>query len=343
MGKRMRVLEINRYGPPAEVLEINTEVPIPSPSVGELLIEVKAVSVNPVDCAIRRGYGREVFRSASATGFPVKLGRDASGVVAAVGAGVENFRPGDAVWTAPTRATSADYITVASSEAALMPKNLSFVEAAALPFVAMTVWNSLINQVGLSSNSTPGQRVLITRGAGGVGSFAIQLIKTWGGYVASTCSTRNVEFVEKLGADLVIDHATQSIAELRDFDVVLDSSLDREERLLNALKRDAQATYITITSPKMGLVDEFGLELGAKKADQLLASRRAEQAQLGRRYHWGFMKPSGHALSEVTNLIEAGRVKPLVDRTYPLEHIADAHGYSESGRARGKIVIDMTL
>jgi NADPH:quinone reductase-like Zn-dependent oxidoreductase len=339
----MRVLEINRYGPPAEVLEINTEGPIPSPSAGELLIEVKAVSVNPVDCAIRRGYGREVFRSSRPAEFPVRLGRDASGVVVAVGAGVQNFRPGDAVWTAPSSATSADYITVASSEAALMPKNLSFVEAAALPFVAMTVWNTLVNQVGLSSNSTSGQRVLITRGAGGVGSFAIQLIKTWGGYVASTCSTRNVEFVGRLGPDLVIDYATQSIAELRDFDVVLDSSLDKDEVLLNALKIDAQATYVTITSPKMRLVDEFGLELGLKKADQLLASRRAEQAQLGRRYHWGFMKPSGHALSEVTNLVEAGRLKPLVDRTYPLEHIADAHEYCESGRARGKMVIDMTL
>jgi len=338
----MRVLEINRYGPPGEVLEINREVRIPSPSDGELLIEVKAVSVNPVDCAIRRGYGREVFRSATATGFPVRLGRDASGVVAAVGAGVEKFRPGDAVWTAPTRATSADYIVVASSEVALMPKNLSFVEAAALPFVAMTVWNTLVNQVGLSSNSTPGQRVLITRGAGGIGSFAIQLIKAWGGYVASTCSTRNVEFVEKLGADLVIDYTTQPIA-VRDFDVVLDSSLDKEEELLNTLKIDAQATYITITSPKMRLVDEFGLELGSKKADQLLASRRAEQARLGRRYHWGFMKPSGHALSEVTNLVESGRLKPLVDRTYPLEHIADAQEYCESGRVRGKIVIDMTL
>jgi len=339
----MRALEINRYGPPGEVLEINREVQIPSPSVGELLIEVKAVSVNPVDCAVRRGYGREVFRSASATGFPVRLGRDASGVVAAVGAGVENFRPGDAVWTAPTRATAADYIVVASSEAALMPKNLGFVEAAALPFVAMTVWNTLVNQVGLSSNSTLGQRVLITRGAGGIGSFAIQLIKAWGGYVASICSTRNVEFVEKLGADLVLDYLTQPIAGLRDFDVVLDSSFDKEEELLNALKIDAQATYITITPPKMRLVDEFGLELGSKKADQLLASRRAEQARFGRRYHWGFMKPSGHALSEVTNLVEAGRLKPLVDRTYPLEHMADAQEYCESGRVRGKIVIDMTL
>jgi NADPH:quinone reductase-like Zn-dependent oxidoreductase len=224
-----------------------------------------------------------------------------------------------------------------------MPKNLSFVEAAALPFVAMTVWNTLVNQVGLSSNSTLGQRVLIARGAGGIGSFAIQLMKAWGGYVASICSTRNVEFVQKLGADLVLDYVTQPIAGLRDFDVVLDSSFDKEEELLDTLKIGAQATYITITPPKMRLVDEFGLELGSKKADQLLASRRAEQARFGRRYHWGFMKPSGHALSEVANLVEAGRLKPLVDRTFSLEHIADAQEYCESGHVRGKIVIDMTL
>jgi len=343
----MRALEIYRYGTAAEVLHINADAAVPSASADQILIEVKAVSVNPVDCAIRRGYGREVFRTSGEAGqmaFPMVLGRDAAGVIVSVGSNVENFRPGDSVWTAPTNPTSADFIAVSASEAALMPKGVSFVQAASLPFVALTVWNALVNQAGWSPQSFSGKRVLITRGAGGVGSFAIQLVKAWGGFVASICSSRNVEFVKGLGADLVVDYAQQPApAELRDFDLVLDSSFDKERQLLDALKVNASATYVTITSPKIRLADELGLEVGFQKADELLASRRAEQASLGRHYHWGFMRPDGQALAEVARLVERGQVKPLVDRIYPLNRIAGAHEYCESGQAQGKIVIDMTL
>jgi NADPH:quinone reductase-like Zn-dependent oxidoreductase len=162
--------------------------------------------------------------------------------------------------------------------------------------------------------------------------------------VASLCSARNVEFAKGLGADLVIDYTQQPAeVELRHFDLVLDSSFDKEDELLHALKVNAGATYVTITSPNVRLADEFGLELGFQKADELLASRRAEQASLGRHYHWGFMRPNGYALAEVARLVETGQLKPLVDRIYPLERIADAHEYCESGQAQGKIVIDMTL
>jgi len=343
----MRALEIHRYGSAAEALRINTDAEVSAVSADQILIAVKAVSVNPVDCAIRRGYGREVFRTkgeAGDSGFPMRLGRDAAGVVTAVGSQVENFRPGDSVWTAPTVPTAADYIVVAASEAALMPQGVSFVQAASLPFVAMTVWNALVNQADLFPRSFSGKRVLITRGAGGVGSFAIQLVKAWGAYVAGICSARNVDFVKGLGADLVVDYTQQDAGvELRDFDLVLDSSFDKEKQLLDALKVNGGATYVTITSPKVRLADEFGLEVGFQKADVLLASRRAEQALLGRHYHWGFMRPSGNALGEVARLVERGQLKPLVDRIYPLEGIADAHEYCESGQAQGKIVIDMTL
>jgi NADPH:quinone reductase-like Zn-dependent oxidoreductase len=343
----MRTLEINRYGSASEVLQINSRVPVPSPSAGEVLIAVKAASVNPVDCAIRRGYGRDVFRRLGRVGdgeFPIRLGRDAAGIVVDAGAGVDTLRVGDRVWTAPTGATIAEYVVVAASEVARMPSNLTFVEAASLPFVAMTTWHALVDQVGLSPNSLAGKRILITRGAGGVGSFAIQLVKTWGGYVASICSTRNVEFVKSLGADLVIDYVKSPFADqLRDFDAVLDSSFDKEAQLLNSLRINADASYITITSPRVRLADEWGLELGSKKGDELLASRRAEQAALGRHYHWGHMKPNGGALAEVTHLVEAGRIRPIVDRIFPLEHAVAAHEYSESGRAQGKIVIDLVI
>jgi NADPH:quinone reductase-like Zn-dependent oxidoreductase len=314
------------------------------PGPGELLINVRAASVNPVDCAIRRGYGKEVFRGKGQVGteaFPIRLGRDAAGVVADIGDGVAGFSIGDAVYTAPTRAAQADFIVADAAEVAHMPRSLDFIQAASLPFVAMTTWNALVGQVGVTSEAAPGMRILITRGAGGVGSFAIQLMKAWGAHVASTCSTHNVEFVRSLGADEVVDYTRSKVSEsLRDYDVVLDGTFDMEADLLRTLKTHAGAAYITITSPKVRLADEFGLEEGLRRAEQLLATRVAEQARLGRRYFWGFMRPDGAALAQVAALVTRGKIRPVIDRVLPLADVALAHEYCEAGLARGKIVLD---
>lgn len=340
----MRAVEFNRYGTAKDVLELVRDAPVPTPQPHEILIHVRAASVNPVDCAIRSGYGKEVFRSKGQVGsdhFPMRLGRDAAGVVTAVGGNVTAYKPDDVVFTAPTRATMADYICVDAAEAAPMPKSLDFVRAASLPFVAMTTWSALVDQVGLSAATTPGKRVLIARGAGGVGSFAIQLMKAWGAHVAATCSTRNVEFVKNLGADIVVDYTKQNVSDvLKDYDVVFDSAFDMEDALLSTLKIGADASYVTIVSPKVKLADEFGVSEGLKRAEELLQQRVAQQRALGRRYYWNFMQPNGTALAEVGRLVNRGAIKPVIDRVYPLAEIADAHEYCERRVARGKIVLN---
>lgn len=342
----MRAVQLNRFGPAREVLAVATDVSKPSPVRGELLIEVKAASVNPVDCAIRRGYGKDVFRAKGQVGedpFPIRLGRDASGVVAGIGEGTETFKIGDQVYTAPTRATQAEFIAVDQAEVAHMPHTLNFVQAASLPFVALTTWSALVGQVGMTPQSARGLRVVITRGAGGVGSFAIQLMKAWGAHVAATCSTRNVDFVRSLGADVVIDHTRTSVKKsLHDYDVVLDGTFDMEADLLDCLKVNSNAAYITLTSPKVRLADEFGLEDGLRRAEDLLSQRVAVQAEFGRRYYWGFMRPDGAALAEVANLVDSGKVRAIVDRVFALTDVAAAHEYSESGEARGKVVLDFS-
>lgn len=342
----MRAVEFNRFGGAREVLEVVTDALKPAPGPGELQINVRAASVNPVDCAIRRGYGKEVFRGKGQVGaqaFPIRLGRDAAGVVVGLGDGVEGFDIGDRVFTAPARATQAEFIVAAAAEVTHMPRTLDFIQAASLPFVAMTAWNALVSQAGVTPERAPGMRILITRGAGGVGSFAIQLMKAWGAYVASTCSTRNVEFVRSLGADEVVDHTNSTITEsLQSFDVVLDAIFDREAELLDILKTQAGAVYVTITSPKIRLADEFGLEEGFRRADQLLAERMSAQAQLGRRYIWGFMRPDGRALAQVAALVDRGLIRPVIDRVFPLIEVAAAHEYCEAGVARGKILLDLT-
>ena len=339
----MRAVEINHYGSAHEALAVATDAPTPIAASGQLLIEVRAASVNPVDCAIRRGYGRDVFRAKGQVGpqsFPMRLGRDAAGVVIETGARAEGFRPGDRVFTAPTGATMSDFIVADAREVALMPKSIDFAEAASLPFVAMTAWHALVGQVGITPGAAAALRVVVSRGAGGVGSFAIQLLKAWGAHVATTCSTRNVEFCRSLGADVVVDYTRGRIRDvLTEYDVVLDGAFDLEVDLLHALKVNANAAYVTITSPKIRLADEFGIEEGYRRAEKLLAERVEAQAKLGRRYYWGFMQPNGAALGEVARLVDSRAIRPVVDRVFQLDDIAAAHEFCESGQARGKIVV----
>ena len=342
----MRAVELYAYGPASEVLRVAEDAVPPVPGASEVLIRVLAASVNPVDCAIRNGYGKEVFRLKGQVGpelFPQRLGRDAAGIVQAVGAAVKGFQAGERVYCAPTAACQADFIAVDESEVAHMPVGLSFLEAASLPFVALTAWSALVGQAGLDEISARHKRVLITRGAGGVGSFAIQLMKAWGAYVATTCRSRHVEYLRQLRPDLIIDYTQNSIPKaVSEIDVALDSSFDAQEAVLSTLKTHAGASYITIVSPKMRFIDEFGLEEGVRRADERLAENVRAQNLLGRHYYWGFMKPDGAALEKVTHRVESGQIRPLIDKVFPLEQIALAHEYCESGEAQGKIVIDLS-
>ena len=337
----MRRAIYDRFGSAEDVLRIETDAPIPEPADDEIRIRVHAASVNPVDCAVRRGYGREYFGKRGISGLPNVPGRDVSGVVDAVGATVDKFRPGDDAFAITNGRASAEYVTVKAGLVAPKPANISYVEAASIPFIAMTTWTALVVHAGLSPDNAAGQRILIPRGSGGVGSFAIQLVKSWGGYVVSTCSERNIERVRSFGADEVIDYTTADLATaFHEFDVVLDTLGHEDETThLNALKTHANARYVSLVSPLMLLTDEHGIEDGQRHYDEMLAARQDEQAKHGRQFAWSFMQPNGQVLIEIGLLVEAGTIRPVVDRTYPLEEIADAHAYVESRHARGKVVL----
>lgn len=338
----MRVAQFRRYGAAREVLEIIEEKTLPTPGPSELLMRVHASSVNPIDCAVRQGYGHEYFESRGLSRWPNRPGRDAAGEVVAVGQDAARFRPGEEIYAATLGSANADYMVLPQDWAATKPKTLSFLEAASVPYSALTCWSALVDRAGLSPTTTAGKRVLIPRAAGGVGSFAVQLVKAWGGYVAASCSTRNLQIVKELGADEVLDYTQEGYcASLRDFDVAFDTSFNTEDILLNALKRDSGAAYVSIVAPRLRLIDEHGLEEGLRRGDELLAGRTAAQRALGRAYHWSFAQPNGAALATVAALVDAGRIRPSMDRIFPLEQIAEAHERSEAGIARGRILIDL--
>jgi len=289
---------------------------------------------------VRSGYGAAFFTAKGLMRMPLIPGRDIAGTVEEVGAGVAGFAKGQRVYAGVTNFATAEFASIPASWAALLPSSLNFVEAAAIPYAALTAWSALVDTVGLGPNTTRGKRVLIPRGAGGVGSFAIQLMKAWGAFVASACSTRNADLVRGLGADVVVDYTTTRLdAVLRGYDVALDTTFDMEEQLLASLKQHAGAAYVSIVTPKIRLIDEFGLEEGEKRAASFLAEGKTEQAKLGRRYDWSFMEPNGKALAEIARLVDAGKIRPLIDSVFPIESIVRAHQRCESKQASGKIVV----
>lgn len=329
----MRAARIHRYGPP-EVFRVD-EVAEPSCGPDDVLIDVHASSVNPVDFKIRQGMQRGAIRYR----LPWTLGLDVAGEVKAVGDRVQRFKPGDRVYGSPTHRRPGCYAestVIAQSQLAPMPTNLDFQQAASIPLVGLTTWAALVDFAKLQS----GERVLIHAGAGGIGTFAIQLAKVLGAEVATTCSTRNLELVQRLGADRAIDYTEQQYDDvLADYDVAYDT-LGGEHTLRSRriLRRGGRLPSIVAGVP--AATKRYGPNLGVLVSlTQMIGLTLVSKLRYGIAAR-NILRPSdGGKLERITELIEAGKIEPVIDRVFPLEEIAEAHRYSETGRARGKIVI----
>lgn len=360
----MKAVEINKYGAARDVLRLNPDAPVPKPGADEILIENHATSINPVDCAARSGYGQNFFSRLGWGGLPMILGRDASGIVVATGADVTDLSVGDEVYAAPPIGCYAEFVKVKAAHAALKPRNLDHTQTASMPFIALTAWTALVNEAGLSAENTAGKKIVVPRAAGGVGSFAVQLLKAWGAEVAGICSTRNIELVRSLGADTVIDYTRQDFRDhLRDYDLALDligrksdfDELDNDykggtetkdgsnydEQLMSVLRKGNDSVYVTVCSPKVAFTNQFGFDDGMRRADEEYKKRASAAAANGYRYIWSFFNPSAEPLREITRLVEAGEIKPVIDRTYQLDELVAAHEYCETKQAQGKIVIEI--
>lgn len=329
----MKAFLIDRYGKHQGRL---AEVPDPEPGIHDVLVKVHASSVNQLDSKISKGE----FKLILPYTFPLIMGNDLAGVVVRVGSGVRTFKPGDEVYARPPDARIggfAELIAIKESALALKPKNTSMEQAAALPLVALTAWQVLVETARVKK----GQKVFIQAGSGGVGSIAIQLAKHLGAFVATTTSTANVDWVKALGADVVIDYTQQNFENvLRDYDVVLNSLGPAElEKSLRILKPGGQ--LISISGPPTAeFAREQKLSWGLGWIIRLLSSgiRRKARRQ-GVDYGFVFMRASGAQLQKITALVESGAITPVIDRTFPLEATAEALSYVERGRAKGKVVI----
>lgn len=332
----MKAFLIDRYGK-KETGRIG-DAPQPPLRDDDVLIRVHAASVNALDTKIRTGE----FKLILPYRLPLILGNDMAGTVVSVGAGVQHFKPGDEVYARPDDdriGTFAEFIAVNAASVALKPGNLTMVEAASLPLVALTAWQALVETAQLK----PGQKVFIQAGSGGVGTVAIQLAKHLGAFVATTTSTANVAWVKDLGADVVIDYKQQDFAtELRDYDVVL-NSLGKDEltRSLQILRPGGHLISIS-GPPTPAFASARGLAWPLKQVMRLLSHGiRSKAKQKGVTYTFVFMRASGQQLSEITSLVEAGAIRPVIDRVVPFQETQSALAHVESGRAKGKVVVNL--
>ncbi|MFT6396592.1 MAG: NADPH:quinone reductase-like Zn-dependent oxidoreductase [Bradymonadia bacterium] len=308
----MKAIRIHGYGA-VETL-CYEDAPLPEPGAEDLRIRVHAAAVNPVDWKIRAGYLAEMIPHE----MPLTLGWDVSGIVDQVGADVTDVSVGDAVYSRPDIARNgsyAEYMVVRASEVAAKPKTLSHNEAAAVPLAALTAWQLLFGAAALKKS----ERVLIHAGAGGVGSFAIQLAKWAGAHVIATASAPNEALVRDLGADEFVNYRTQKFEEVLDkVDVVFDTiGGDTQERSVQLLKSGGR--LFSVVSPP---------------DDAVLAAAGATGGFV-------FVQPSSEELGRIAGLIDAGTIRVMIDSVFPLSEARAAHEKSETGRAKGKIVLEV--
>jgi NADPH:quinone reductase-like Zn-dependent oxidoreductase len=306
----MRAIVIHEFGGP-EVLKLE-DVPRPTPAADEVLIKVYATGVNPVDWKIREGARKEKFP----TNFPLILGWDVSGVIEEIGNDIKNFKKGDEVYSRPdpTRnGTYAEYVVVKADQVSLKPKSLDHVKAAAVPLAGLTAWQGLFDH----GNLQPGEKVLIQGASGGVGTFAIQFAKWKGAYVIATSSEKNIDFLKQLGADEVIDYKKENFEDrLRNVDLVFDTiGAQTQKRSLQVLKNGGR--LITTVKPEN--------------------EKDAEEKNI---HIEGYMAQSHpEELEQIAELIDEGKVSPVIGKIFPLEQAAEAQQLSKEGHVRGKIVL----
>jgi len=332
----MKAFIIDRYGK-KEVGRIG-EMPDPEVRDDDVLIRIHAASINPLDTKTRSGE----FKLILPYRLPLILGNDMAGTVVRVGARVRNFKPGDEVYARPDDdriGTFAEFIAVKESSLALKPANLSMVEAASVPLAALTAWQVLVETAKLKK----GQKVLIHAGSGGVGTIAIQLAKHLGAFVATTTSTANIGWVKALGADVVIDYKQQDFATvLRSYDVVLNSLGTNElNKSLQVLKPGGHLISIS-GPPTPTFAVARGLAWPLQQVLRLLSfGIRKKAKKIGGEYTFVFMRADGAQLREITALVESGAIRPVVDKVFPFQDTHKALAYVDSGRAKGKVVVQM--
>lgn len=333
----MRAYVFERYGKIDTTRLVDLPQPVPKP--GEILVKVHAAGLNPVDYKTREGQLRIIMRPK----LPHIMGNEIAGEVVGLGVGVTRFRLGDRIYARLAKDGGgglAEYASLDAGIAAPMPQTLDYTQAAAVPLAGLTALQALRDLLQVQ----PGQQILISGGAGGVGGFAVQLAKHLGARVTTTASPRGAALVRALGADEVLDYTTAQISDLPrhfdgGFDLIGGETLSQMFQVVKPGRRVVSVGGMP--EPRTAIED-----LGAGRflaAAFWFASRgiRAKARAAGVDYRYLFMHPSAADLSYLAGLIDQGKLQVMLDRSYPLDQVFEAFAHLETGRAKGKIVVTL--
>jgi alcohol dehydrogenase len=334
----MRAYVLKHYGGP-EGSQL-MDVPAPTPGPRDILVKVRAAGLNPVDFKFRQGKLRAISRPK----LPFVLGNELAGEVIAVGNDVTRFRVGDRVFARVAKdggGAFAEQACVDEDCAAHTPQNLDFTAAAAVPLAGLTALEALTDELGVK----PGQKVFISGGAGGVGTFAIQIAKWLGADVTTTASKRGEALVRSLGCDEVIDYTAQNISVGgRRFDAGFDLIGGKTlEQMFEIMKPGGKVVSVAAIPEPQTAIKDLGGHRALAAVFWLISYRiRSRARRAGVSYRFLLMHPSGSGLAQLAELIEQGKLKVIVDKIYPFANIPEALAYVESGRAKGKVVVTMS-
>jgi alcohol dehydrogenase len=332
----MKAFVVERYGNNDGVRL--ADVPEPVPGAGEVLVRIRAASVNPIDFKTRNGKVKAILPYR----LPFRFGSDLAGVVERTGPGVKDFKVGDEVYGRASKmhiGSFAEAIAIAEGDIAPKPASLDMTAAASIPLAGLTAWQSFVERAQLR----PGQKVLVMQARAASARSPSRSRATFGALVATTTSTANVDWVKALGADIVIDYRKQDFTELlRDYDVVLDTlGGEALEKSVVVLRPGGRIISIS-GQPDPAFAKEIGAGPLLTFAMRLMSMRiRRLARRQGVDYQFFFMRPSGTQLRELAALVEAGKLKPVIDRVFPFAQTREALDYVETGRAKGKVVISM--
>jgi NADPH:quinone reductase-like Zn-dependent oxidoreductase len=332
----MKAFILKRYGKSPEIGF--ADIPRPAIKPDEILVEVHAVGLNPVDYMIAKGAFKPILQFQ----LPATMGSDVAGVVVEVGSKVTRFKPGDAIFASTFdlgTGTLAEFAVVPERAAARKPENLDFVEAASIPMVGLTSWQALKERARIR----PGQKVFIPAGSGGIGTFAIQLAKYLGARVGTTTSTANLELVKRLGADEIIDYKQQEFEDvLQAYSLILGTVRgDGIEKSLQILKPDSNVISL-VGPPDAAFARARGMSFFMRFVFTLLSGkiiRKAKKRDVN--YSFLFVHPDGNQLAEIGKLLEAWHILPVIDKVFLFGQTKEALAYLEAGRAKGKVVVKM--
>jgi NADPH:quinone reductase-like Zn-dependent oxidoreductase len=334
----MRAYVLKHYGGPEGSQLMDVALPTTRP--GEILVVVRAAGLNPVDFKFRQGKLRAIQRPT----LPFVLGNELAGEVVAVGSDVKRFRVGERVFARVGKdhaGAFAEQACLDEDHTAHIPRNLDFTAAAAVPLAGLTALQALRDELGVK----PGQKVFISGGAGGVGTFAIQIAKWLGAHVTTTASKRGEALVRSLGCDEVIDYTVEAISKAgggfdAGFDLIGGKTL---EQMFEIMKPGTRIVSVAALPEPQTAIKDLGGRRALSVAFWIISyGIRSRARRAGISYRFLFMHPSGSDLAQLAELIEQGRLKVIVDKTYPFAKISEALAYVESGRAKGKVVVTMS-